>query len=80
MIVIRLTRRGAKKRPIYRIVVANQESPRDGKFIENIGTYQPLKKEKAAIFKKDRMDYWLKCGAQPSDTIKNLYKTFQKAV
>ena len=69
---IRLTRGGAKKRPIYRIVVAEASSPRDGRFIEKLGTYNPLLPREHAqriTLDKERIAHWLKVGAQPSDRV-----------
>ncbi len=69
---IRLTRAGAKKRPFYRIVVADSRSPRDGRFIERIGTYNPMlpaDSPQRVTFDAERMQHWLKVGAQPSDRI-----------
>jgi len=71
---IRLARHGAKKRPFYRIVVADNESPRDGKFIEMIGTYNPLLDPVEVSVKGERVEYWIKLGAIPSATVKNLFK------
>ena len=71
---IRLARRGAKKRPFYRIVVADSESPRDGKYIEAVGTYNPLKDPAEVLFKEERVKYWMNQGAIPTDTIKSLLK------
>lgn len=71
---IRLARHGAKKRPFYRIVVADQESRRDGRFIEIVGTYNPLKDPADVSLKNDRIDYWLGKGAIPTDTVRNLIK------
>jgi small subunit ribosomal protein S16 len=73
---IRLTRLGAKKRPFYRIVVANSTSPRDGKFIEIVGHYNPMlssEKENKVVLKKDRIEYWLSQGASPSDKVAKLF-------
>jgi small subunit ribosomal protein S16 len=69
---IRLARHGAKKRPFYRIVVADQESRRDGRFIEIVGTYNPLKEPADVLLKKDRINYWLEKGAKPTDTVRNI--------
>ncbi len=69
---IRLARGGRKKRPFYRIVVAHSEAPRDGRFIEKIGTYNPLPEKAQVAIDKDRLDYWLQQGAKPTDTVKNL--------
>jgi small subunit ribosomal protein S16 len=71
---IRLARHGAKKRPFYRIVVADQESRRDGRFIEIVGTYNPLKEPADVSLKNDRIDYWLEKGAKPTDTVRNIIK------
>ena len=71
---IRLARHGAKKRPFYRIVVADSESPRDGRFLENVGTYNPLIDPAEVILKNERISYWIGQGAIPSDTVKSLLK------
>ncbi|MBW2368006.1 MAG: 30S ribosomal protein S16 [Deltaproteobacteria bacterium] len=71
---IRLARHGAKKRPFYRIVVADGEAPRDGKFLEIVGTYNPRPDPVEVTLKKDRIDYWMGQGAIPSDTVKSLIK------
>ena len=71
---IRLARHGAKKRPFYRIVVADRECRRDGRFIEIVGTYNPLTEPADINLKSDRIDYWLAQGAKPSDTVKSLLK------
>ena len=71
---IRLARHGAKKRPFYRIVVADSESPRDGRFIEVVGTYNPLPDPAEVNLKPERIDYWLGQGALPTNTVKNLLK------
>jgi small subunit ribosomal protein S16 len=69
---IRLRRLGAKKRPFYRVVVADQRSPRDGRFIENIGRYHPLEDPSLIEIDEDRALYWLGVGAQPSNTVRVL--------
>ena len=69
---MRLKRMGAKKAPFYRIVVADSRSPRDGKFIENIGTYNPLLKPAEIKVNEELALAWLKKGAIPTDTVKNL--------
>ena len=69
MVRIRLRRMGAKKTPFYRIVVANQRNARDGRFIETIGTYNPLTHPSTVELKKDRAAYWLSTGAQPSEGV-----------
>ncbi len=71
---IRLARHGAKKRPFYRIVVADSESPRDGRFLENVGTYNPLQEPAEVTLKADRVHYWLQQGAIPTDTVRSLLK------
>ena len=76
---IRLARAGAKKRPYYHIVVADSRSPRDGKFIEEIGTYQPLKKDDNFTVQLERAEYWLSKGAQPSDTVASFIKKLSKS-
>ncbi len=71
---IRLKRVGAKNSPVYRVVVADGRSPRDGKFIEEIGTYQPQKKGDNVALKMDRIDHWVSVGAQPSDTVASMIR------
>jgi len=71
---IRLRRMGAKKRPFYRIVVANSRSPRDGRFIESLGQYNPLEKPASVKVDEKRIYYWLKNGAQPTETVNSLLK------
>jgi small subunit ribosomal protein S16 len=71
---IRLARHGAKKRPFYRIVVANSGSKRDGSFLEVVGTYNPLKDPAEVTLKDERVSYWLGQGAVPTDTVRNLLK------
>jgi len=74
MVRIRLRRMGAKKRPFYRVVVADSRSPRDGRFIENIGRYQPLSDPSLIEIDEERALYWLSKGARPSDQVRNLLK------
>jgi small subunit ribosomal protein S16 len=69
---IRLARHGAKKRPFYRIVIADSESPRDGKFIEVVGTYDPLTDPAEVSLKGERIKYWIDQGAIPTNTVKSL--------
>jgi small subunit ribosomal protein S16 len=69
---IRLRRMGANKRPFYRVVVADQRSPRDGRFIENIGKYHPLDDPSLIEIDEERALHWLRVGAQPSDQVRNL--------
>lgn len=74
MVKIRLRRTGRKKQPTYRIVIADSQSPRDGKFIEVIGQYAPRQGELALNLKNDRVNYWLDNGAQPTDTVRSLLR------
>lgn len=76
---IRMKRVGTKNSPAFRIVVADSRSPRDGKFIEEIGTYLPLKKDNNVSLKLDRAQYWLSKGAKPSDTVASFIKKASKA-
>ncbi|MBK8000294.1 MAG: 30S ribosomal protein S16 [Verrucomicrobia bacterium] len=76
---IRMKRIGAKNTPVFRIVVADSRSPRDGKCIEEIGTYQPLKKGDNYTLNLDRADYWVSKGAQPSDTVASFLRKAKKA-
>lgn len=69
---IRLKRIGAKKNPYYRVVVADSRSPRDGKFIEEIGTYDPMAEPAVVKIDADKASTWLKNGAQPTETVKSL--------
>lgn len=74
MVRIRLRRQGRKRAPMYRIVVADSQSPRDGRFIEIIGTYAPRSGETAVSLDQARVNYWLDNGAQPSDTVRSLLR------
>ena len=74
MVKIRLRRMGAKKDPYYRIVVADSRSPRDGRFIEEIGTYDPLSESEKLKVDLERAKYWIANGAQPTDTVRGLLK------
>ncbi|WOC31224.1 MULTISPECIES: 30S ribosomal protein S16 [Caproicibacterium] len=71
---IRLRRMGAKKNPFYRIVVADSRDPRDGRFIEEIGSYNPLKEPAEVKVDAEKAQTWIKNGAQPTDTVKRLFK------
>lgn len=71
---IRLTRQGTKKKPFYRIVAADIESPRDGRFIELLGTYNPMVEPVAITLKEERIQYWLGEGAEPTNTVKSILK------
>lgn len=72
---IRMKRLGAKKRPFYRIVVADERSPRDGKFIEEIGYYNPISEPKVFKIDSERVEYWMGVGAKPTTTVARLLKT-----
>jgi small subunit ribosomal protein S16 len=72
LVKIRLTRKGAKKKPFYRVIVAESRNRRDGPFLEIIGTYDPLKEPSEIKIDTERAKYWLGCGAQPSSTVKKL--------
>ncbi len=74
MVKIRLRRMGAKKAPFYRIVVADSRYPRDGRFIEEIGTYNPLSEPSEIKVDNERALAWMKTGAQPTDTVRSLFK------
>ncbi len=76
---IRMKRVGAKNAPVFRIVVADGRSPRDGKFIEELGTYQPRKKNDNVNLDLERAKYWLSKGAQPSETVASFIKRAVKA-
>ena len=71
---IRLARHGSKKRPAYRIVAADSRDKRDGRFLEILGTYNPMTNPPAIAFKEDRYEYWTGVGAQVSDTVSSLWK------
>ena len=77
MVKIRLRRMGAKKAPYYRIVVADSRSPRDGRFIEEIGTYDPMAEDNKVNVEMDRVEYWIKNGAQPTETVRGQLKKVQ---
>ena len=82
MVKIRLARHGRKRRPFYRVVAADINAPRDGKFLEILGTYNPVEKDesKELTLKIDRVDHWLSVGAQPTDTAAALIKKFKAQV
>ncbi len=75
---IRLSRAGAKKRPFYRIIVADQRSPRGGRFLENIGTYDPTREPVHFTIEPERLAYWRSQGAQPSATVDRILKSQAK--
>lgn len=72
MVKVRLKRMGTKKKPFYRIVITDSRFPRDGRFIESVGTYDPRKQPSEVTLKEDRIRYWLDNGAQPSDTVRSI--------
>jgi len=79
MVKIRLHRVGAKKAPYYRVIVADSRSPRDGRFIEEIGTYDPMAEGSCKLsVKADRVKYWIANGAQPTDTVRGLLKSIEE--
>ena len=80
MVRMRLKRVGTTNTPAYRIVVADNRSPRDGKFIEELGTYLPLKKDNNVTLDLERAEYWLKAGARPSDTVASFIRKAQRSV
>lgn len=71
---IRLSRGGAKKTPFYRVVITDHRNPRDGRFIETVGTYDPSKNPAAFVIDRERVEYWQKQGAQPTPTVERLLK------
>ena len=77
---IRLRREGSKNRPYYRVVVADSRGPRDGKFIEILGTYDPKLTGQNSSFSVERAEYWMSKGARPSDTVRSLIKKQKKTV
>lgn len=77
---IRLARFGSKKRPVYRVVVADIRSPRDGRFIERVGWYDPRLQKDDLKMDLERVDYWVSNGAQPTDKVKSLIKRARKNV
>ena len=79
MVKIRLKRQGAKKAPFYRVVVADSRSPRDGRNIEELGTYDPMTNPASINIDLERARYWLSCGAQPTDTVRGLLKSAEAA-
>jgi small subunit ribosomal protein S16 len=76
---VRLTRVGGKKNPIWRVVVADQRSPRDGRFIETIGHYNPRTEPSTIVIDEERLQHWLDRGAQPSGTVKQLMRARSRA-
>ena len=78
-VTIRLTRAGSKKVPFYRVVAADRRSPRDGRFIEQLGVYDPLRDPVEFRVNEQRLEHWLKNGAQPSQTVSELLRRLSKA-
>ena len=78
MLAISLMRMGAKKKPFYRVVVKEKRSKRDGGYLENVGTYDPMTDPSTVNLKIERVNYWVSVGAQPTETVKRLIKTFNK--
>lgn len=74
VLTIRLSRIGKKKQPSYRVVVIEKTRPRDGRFVEIVGTYDPLKNPAVINLDAERIKYWLGCGAQPSDTVRSFLR------
>ncbi len=79
MLMIRLRRQGAKKRPFFRLVVVESHTARDGRAIEVVGHYSPTAQPEELVLKRERLDYWLGCGAQPSDTVRTLLARHREA-
>jgi small subunit ribosomal protein S16 len=77
---VRLTRVGSKKNPIWRVVVSDQRSPRDGRFIETIGHYNPQTNPSTIVIDEERFQHWVSRGAQPTNTVKQLVKAHSKGV
>lgn len=78
MVTVRLTRMGSKKAPFYRIVATDSRKPREGKFLETLGYYDPVKSPEVIVIKHERLDYWASVGAQLSDTVASLAKRNKK--
>lgn len=79
MLAIRLARYGKKKMPSYRVVVIDKRRPRNGRFVEVVGTYDPVKDPAQINLNAERIHYWLGCGAQPSDTVRSFLKNHKIA-
>ena len=80
MLAVRLARFGTKKRPYYHVVVTDRESPRDGRYIEHIGTYDPVKPMADARIDHDRYNHWFKLGARPSESLAKVLREHKKAL
>lgn len=79
MLMIRLSRIGKKKRPFYRVVVTEKTRPRNGRFVEIVGTYDPSKNPAVISLKDERVQYWISKGAQPSDTVRSFLRNRKPA-
>ena len=79
MVKIRLSRHGAKKTPYYHLVVANSEAPRDGRFLEQIGTYDPSRPKEEIRIRADRLEYWLGVGAGPTERARRVINDFKRS-
>jgi small subunit ribosomal protein S16 len=79
LLAIRLTRHGAKKKPFYRVIVAEKQAKRDGRFVEILGYYNPCREPIELKLNHERISYWLARGAQPSDTVRGLIRRSEKA-
>jgi small subunit ribosomal protein S16 len=77
---IRLTRKGRKKQPFYRIIVADSEAPRDGKFLDIVGTYDPMQNPAAVSIDNEKLESWMKKGAKPTETVESLIKKYVSGV
>ena len=77
MLAIRLTRKGAKKQPIYRVIVTEKETKRDGRFVEIVGHYNPCRQPVEIVLNRERIDYWIARGAKPSETVRSLLRRHQ---
>ncbi len=80
MVTVRMARKGSKKRPFYHIVVTDSENPRDGRFIELLGTYDPTKPPEAAVVNHDRLSYWVSVGAKTSESLGRVLRQHKKAL
>jgi len=78
-VVIRLRKEGKKNRPYFRVVVTDKESPRDGRFLELVGTYNPMGKDEGMKLKLDRIDHWVDKGAKPSETVASFIRKARRA-
>jgi len=79
VLMIRLSRIGKKKHPFYRVVVTEKTRPRNGRFVEIVGTYDPSKKPAAVVLNQERVKYWISKGAQPSDTVRSFLRNRKPA-